>query len=289
MRSSGVSAVAIIGYGEVGRAFGQHISESATRVIYIDPALRNADVEKRCEIYRELPGELSEFDLVLAAVPSSACLKVAQEATKRPGHFVYVDLSSSAQPVMRDCAALFEGVEARFVDAAIMGSVDLAGADAPITLAGPHAGTAAAMLCSLGFNATALPGTVAGDASGLKLLRSILMKGIEALAVECFATSERMGLADRLRDNLLDVSKRPFPDLLDAMLRTHPMHAARRRHEVEAALGQAQSLGLDLPLTHAVLSAFTRTERALEDRPLHRSADIAEIIAWLSGDLESSR
>ena len=276
--------VLLIGHGEVGRALAVRIRGKGASLTAVDP--RGGQDAEGEAILKSVPDDLSGFDLVLAAVPSSAALASAETVRDRDSDLVYVDLSSSPVLLMSRCADLFENSRTTFVDAAIMGSVDLAGADAPITIAGPAAARTGDSLTALGLRVTVLPDSVPGDASGLKLVRSILMKGIEAVAAECYAVAGRMGLRDVLKKDLASIDEKPFADLLDAMVRTHPIHAPRRVLEVQAAIDQANALGLRLPLTETVRTSFEATCRRLETSPPGEMPDIHQSAKWITGKFE---
>ncbi len=275
--------VILIGYGEVGRAFASRIELSGTELRCVDPAAAGRHGEIRVD--PALPDQIAPGTLVLSAVPSAAAQAVADELASRSEELLLIDLTSSPQELMRACAKKFEGSGTAFVDGAIMGSVDLAGADAPIVLSGPEAERAATELAAIGLHATALANSQPGDACGLKLLRTLMTKGIEALAVECFSAADRMGLSAEIRANLADVNARPFPDLLDAMVRTHVVHAPRRQHEVAAALEQARSVGLRTPVTDAVLEAYRRTAHRIETEKPQPPAQVEQAVRWLAEDL----
>lgn len=278
-----VRDVVLVGYGEVGRAFGPRIEQSGVNLLRADPACPG--VRDGRNILKAIPQELPEGCLVLAAVPSAAALAVARDIASRSVRIDLIDLSSSPRSLMRDCAALFAGRPGRFMDAAIMGSVNMSGADAPITISGPDAKSWARTLTSFGFTVAALPNSQAGDASGLKLLRSLMTKGLEALAVECFSAAREMGLEAEIRENLQEIGERSFPAVLDAMVRTHVVHAPRRRHEVAAAIAQAEALGLHVPLAHAVLDAYSRTEARLQSGAFEEVPPLNEAVAWLAEGL----
>ena len=166
--------VVVIGYGEVGRAFGGHIEKSNVVLTRVDPLVEG--VHDGRQVLGSFPETIPDGSLVLGTVPSAASFDVARQLATIDGEFLYLDLSSSSQGLMHECAALFEGRPVEFVDGAIMGSVDLAGAGAPILLSGPAAQRGAALLSSLGFQASALSDSAAGDACGLKLLRTLMTK-----------------------------------------------------------------------------------------------------------------
>ncbi len=272
--------IILIGYGEVGQAFGAQIESTGIKPLYVDPLAHGA--HGSTEVLAALPPSIPSGALVLGAIPSAAAFAVAEELSSRGDRVLYVDLSSSTQGLMRDCAALFDGSQSDFVDGAIMGSVDLVGSDAPVLLSGPASDRACASMCELGFSAKALPSSRAGDACGVKLLRTLITKGIEALAIECYAVAQGMGLENELRVNLSDIGARPFPNLLDAMVRTHMIHAPRRQHEVEAAIGQARSQGLNTPVTDAVLAAYQMTAQRISSEHPARPSNVADAVTWLS-------
>ena len=277
------SKIIIIGYGEVGRAFGHQLEQMDVRPLYVDPVATARD--PRHQVVPVLPDHIAPGALVLGVFPSAVAASVARDVAKRPGSFTYADLSSSPMALMRECDAILEGTEIAFVDGAIMGSVDLSGAGSPIILSGAAAANVSAELNRLGFNTRAMANSSPGEAGGLKLLRTLMSKGIEALAVECYSTAQLMGLEAELRENLADISARPFPDLLDAMVRTHIVHAPRRQHEVEDAIAQARSFGLQTPVSDAVLAAYTKTSRRIAEEQPAPPADVAEAVRWLSAGL----
>lgn len=276
--------IVLIGFGEVGRAFGAQIESAEIKPLYVDPMAHGTHGSR--EVLPALPTSIPQGALVLGAIPSAAAMVVAEDLASRAGKFLYVDLSSSAQGLMRSCASLFDESPSEFVDGAIMGSVDLAGSGTPILLSGPAADRARDCMRKLGFSAEALPSSKAGDACGVKLLRTLMTKGIEALAIECYAVAQGMGLAKELRDNLSDIGTRPFPDLLDAMVRTHVIHAPRRLHEVEAAIGQARSLKLKTPVSDTVMATYQMTAKRIKSLRPDAPNDVAEAVEWLIGGLE---
>ncbi|MBJ3774875.1 NAD(P)-dependent oxidoreductase [Acuticoccus mangrovi] len=277
-------SVLMIGYGEVGQAFAQRVAGAGAALQVVD-RLHAGESVAGVTVAAEPPASLAGVDMVLAAVPSSVSVAVAEAYAALPGDFVYVDLSSSAEGAMREAAARFAGRKARFADAAIMGSVNLHGAGTPLIIAGEGSDEAADHLEAFGFEVTRLTGGKAGDASALKLLRSVLTKGLEAVAVECFVAARAMGLSDALRDNLSDIGRTSFPDFLDAIIRTHVVHAPRRAHEVAGAVAQLEERDLPASVSRAVLDAFHRTsDRLVAAAPAQPPKSADEALAWLSGE-----
>src|SRR3546814_12476122 len=66
----------------------------------------------------------------------------------------------------------------------------------PILLCGPRVAEATAALAGLGFNVED-GGETLGAASATKMLRSIMIKGVEALFLECVAAASHFGATER--------------------------------------------------------------------------------------------
>lgn len=277
------TAVLLLGYGEVGQAFAAHLAPKVSHLAIVDPARGGA--HSALQVESSPPASLRAFDLVLAAIPSADSLTAARHYAGLDGEGLYIDCSSSARETMRAAAAGFAD-PTRFVDAAIMGAIAVHGAKTPMLLAGTRAEAAAARLSRLDFVASPLAGGGPGDASAIKLLRSVVTKGLEALAVEGFLAARAMGLLEHVRRNLADIGRSDFSDFLDAIVRTHVVHAPRRAHEVAAALEQVEACGYPATVSRAVLARFEETAREVAHEPLEQVPTTAEAaLAWLDGRL----
>jgi len=84
-------------------------------------------------------------------------------------------------------------------------------------------------------------GAAAGDAAGLKLLRSVFMKGVAVAAIESLAAARAAGVEDRVRSDIAAVIGEP---LLERFLTGSRAHAARRIDEMRAAAAYLEELGV---------------------------------------------
>ena len=133
---------------------------------------------------------------------------------------------------------------AAYVDVAITGSVALSKARTPLLYAGPEVPALLSTVHAVRGAADRSRGTRSPvDAMRVKLLRSVVMKGLEGLVVECLPAAQEYGVLDQLWASLGDVDRTGFVALLQAMTRTHPRHAARRQHEVADAAAQLEAIG----------------------------------------------
>jgi 3-hydroxyisobutyrate dehydrogenase-like beta-hydroxyacid dehydrogenase len=87
---------------------------------------------------------------------------------------------------------------------------------------------------ALGGQVKVLPGPV-GDAARVKLLRSVFMKGRDALIVETLLGARRYGIEAEVLDSIPQQSAtEDFPAMVARVLRALDSHAPRRAQELNA-------------------------------------------------------
>ena len=134
---------------------------------------------------------------------------MAQEAARsiQPG-CVFLDLTSASPRTKQAAAALIEDAGAHYVEAGVMTSVPPYGLAVPILLGGRLAKPLADRLRPLGFNVTPVAERI-GIVAATKLSRSIMIKGLEALVIESYATARKYGVEDAM----LATMKETFPGI----------------------------------------------------------------------------
>ncbi|MDT7624803.1 MAG: 3-hydroxyisobutyrate dehydrogenase [Pseudonocardiales bacterium] len=281
--------IAVLGCGEVGRlvaraAAGRYQVELCDTFPSAAAAL---GAELGAPWHAEIGTWLGEVDRVWACVTGDAAhlAASASAASMRPGT-VYVDLTTASPDDKRAAAEVAAGYGVGYVDVAIMGTVALTGTRTPLLLAGRDAAGVAEEFATVGAPARAMVGA-AGDAIALKLLRTVITKGVEALAVEACVAAERRGVRGELHRILADIDEQGFRPFLDAVVRTHVLHAERRMHEVDRAVAQLEDDGLPATVLRGAHSRFEQTVQALRQLPPEpgTSDDVDRAIAWLHGVL----
>ncbi len=296
---------AIIGGGEVGRAYAVGLVESAGEspgatgrptVALCAPrpseaVLALADSHTGIVLHRGPGPWLRDVSQIWLAVGGDVSSSVLDELLPwLPSGATVVDLTTASPDDKRgaDVRATRAGV--RYVDAVILGAVALTGSRTALLAAGPHAAEATAPFVRLGAPVTCLPEAAAGDAAALKLLRTILTKGLEALAVECLVAAEQQGVREQLYEAMGDVDASGFTAFLDMLVTTHVVHAERRRREVERARSQLEALGLPSSMLAAADAVYARSlelrSRSEPPRDAHRDVTVA--LDWLSGATHGS-
>lgn len=226
-------AIAFIGYGEVGQLFARQLRDEAGIAVsaydlkLADATARQPLVAAAAESGVRLAPSAREAAagaaLVFSAVTASAAEEVAHEAAHwlADGQ-VLVDLNSAAPETKRRCAAALGARQDAYVEAAVMAPVAQPGIRVPILTGGPKAVDVTERLNGLGFRARAVSDGI-GRASATKLCRSLVIKGLEALMIDCARASAHWGVAD-------DVFRLARPDVSLRRLRpTGAGHGPARR------------------------------------------------------------
>jgi 3-hydroxyisobutyrate dehydrogenase-like beta-hydroxyacid dehydrogenase len=273
--------IALLGFGEAGSAIARGLcaeggwrgaprpgDNAPRRLIAIDTALdrdargtalgkeaRRLDVTIS-DTYTEA---LSEADLVISVVQGEFALDAAKAAAPllKKGAY-YLDLCTVTGKMSDEDRVEIEAAGGRYVDVAVMGGFFSSGIKAPMLVAGEGGRDMVEWMNKTGFVAQYL-GTKPGSASSVKMLRSVLVKGIEALAVESFVTAKRQGILDEVMGCLGDIDARTFAGSLAMLVQTHIVHAHRRWEEMGLVAQTLRDTGVDPLMTEAIEKSHRRT------------------------------
>jgi 3-hydroxyisobutyrate dehydrogenase-like beta-hydroxyacid dehydrogenase len=243
--------IALVGFGEVGTIFGRDLArlgtEAATYDILLDAPDSRASVLARARaagvVARDsLEAAVAGADLVISAVTASASQDVARDAAAslRPGQ-IFLDLNSVSPQTKRSNARAVERSGADYVEAAVMAPVPPQRLAVPMLLGGRRAGA----LTGFGMNATAVAEEI-GTASAIKMCRSIMIKGIEALVVECMFAARRFGAEHAVLASL----DKTFPqmgwnaELPDYLVSRVAEHGRRRAAEMREVALTLEDVGI---------------------------------------------
>lgn len=283
--------IALIGCGEVGDCYAQAWLEGGHSIVGICELRQDAEMQARARahgstLHSEPGAWLAQADIVVSAVFGHSALAVARQALPhvRQGGS-YADFTTASSADMRAGAEDAARLGVPFIDVAIMGAIALLGARTPLLCAGVGAESVAEFTRTCGAPAQAIDGE-AGDAVRLKLLRSIMTKGMESLAVECMVAAESMGLRASLYEVLSDMDRTPLTTFIDSFVRSHVLHAPRRLAEVREAREQLVQAGLQPLVLDGVERLFARTAQGIAAAREAGSLDVADSVsaklAWLT-------
>lgn len=204
--------LAFIGFGEAAEAFstgwGAGIAArfSAWDVKLTDPDAALLPHSRATRVGVTLAadraGALAGAEAVFCLVTADRAAEAAeQSAPDLPEGAFWFDGNSCSPGAKRRSSELIYAAGGRYVDMAIMSPVYPKMHRTPLLIAGPHAGEAAPILVALGMEAV-IAGDAVGAASAIKMIRSVMVKGMEALTAECLLAARRAGVEDRVLASL---------------------------------------------------------------------------------------
>lgn len=250
--------IALIGFGEAARAFATgHARDFALSAydlktgLEMNAALAEAGVAGAGRPEEALAGVAAALSLVTA---DRALAAARDYASHLPSGALWLDMNSVAPETKSAAAAAIEGNGGRYVDVAVMAPVHPAGRGVPLLASGPHAGAAAALLQAMGFTQVRVIEGSIGAASAVKMIRSVVVKGIEALTAECMLAAEAAGVRDEVLASL-DASERgrSWAERANYNLDRMLVHGVRRAAEMEEAARTLEALGIEPAMTRGTI------------------------------------
>lgn len=272
-----VIRLATIGFGEAARAFAPGWAASGAMVRGYD--LKLDDPAARAEMTGAMDAAgvaaaastaaaIDNAAIILSLVTADQALRAAETAAATiPDGALWCDMNSVAPATKRAAARAITAAGGRYVDVAVMSPVDPARSAAPLLLSGEHAAAAADLLARAGFSRVRVVAGEIGRASSIKMIRSVMVKGLEALSAECALAAEEAGVLDEVIASL-DASwpgadwARRFDYNLDRML----VHGTRRAAEMEEVVKTLDALGTGSAMTRGTV-VRQRTLGAIAQTP----------------------
>ena len=204
--------VGLVGYGEVGRILAEDLRKRDVKVSAYDIKLGGDQAGALREHAAVFGVALSsshadlamQADFIVSAVTASQAVRVANAcapAVKKGAWFL--DFNSASPGAKRRAAALIDAAGGRYVEVAVMTSVPPYRLKVPLLLGGSGAKELAPLLVMLGFNAKVASEQL-GVASAVKMCRSVMIKGLEAMVIESFTTARAYGVEDAVLASLAE-------------------------------------------------------------------------------------
>jgi 3-hydroxyisobutyrate dehydrogenase-like beta-hydroxyacid dehydrogenase len=247
--------VGLIGYGEVGRILAEDLRKQDVNVAAYDIKLRSDQAGQPLREHAKRHGvalhashaELAaQSDFIVSAVTASQAVPVAKACAEglKKGAW-YLDFNSASPGAKQRASTMIDGAGGRYVEGAVMTSVPPLRLKVPLLLGGGDAAALAPLLVELGFAAKVASERL-GVASAVKMCRSVMIKGLEAMVIESFTTARAYGVEDAVLASLketypgIDWEKQGayfFQRVIE--------HGRRRAEEVREVAETVREIGLD--------------------------------------------
>jgi 3-hydroxyisobutyrate dehydrogenase-like beta-hydroxyacid dehydrogenase len=284
--------IAFIGFGEVGSIMGGDLSAAGCEVRAYDTLGELPDQRAQLALRAKQSGvtladspasAVRDAELIVCAVTASATRAAAESvaASMVPG-LLYLDVNSASPATKISCAQIIQARGGYYIESAVMTSVPPYRIKAPMLLGGPYAERFAPALASLGFAVKCVADKY-GVASSIKLCRSVIIKGLEALVIESFTAARACSVEGAVLDSL----KETFPQIdwerqADYFFSRVIQHGKRRAEEMRASAEMLEDLGLQGTMASAIserqaVVAAARAVSAFDDpqvlKPWRERAD----------------
>jgi len=254
--AAGLRKIAMVGFGEAGSILGADLAAGGREVVTYDILLdaqptRAAMLEKarraRVRTADSFDAAVQGADLVVSAVTAASSADVARNASKalRAGQ-IFLDINSCSPATKRSNAQDVQSSGADYVEAAVMAPVPPQRLKVPMLLGGARAAELAPVLSALGLNATPISEQI-GVASAVKMCRSVVIKGLEALTLESMLAARRFGAEKEVLASLQGT----FPqmgwqdNLPDYLVSRAAEHGRRRAAEMREVAHTLEDVGIE--------------------------------------------
>lgn len=248
-----------IGFGEAGQAFalpGVRAFDRKTDSLGERDAMLSAYAAAGVQGEDDVATALAEAEVVLCLVTADQAVVAAgaYASMLRPGT-LWLDMNSVAPASKAEAATMVEAAGGRYADVAVMAPVLPQRRAVPLLVSGPHASAAADALEALDFTRIAIAGDAIGQASAIKMIRSVMVKGLEALSAECALAASRAGVLDAVTASL-DASwkEQGWAERFDYNLDRMMAHGLRRAAEMEEVAATLADLDIDPLMTRGTIA-----------------------------------
>ena len=189
---------------------------------------------------------LSRVEIVISCVTGAMAVSVAKEAAPfLGGRHLWADVNTAAPAVKEEVAGIVEKTGALFADAAMMGAIPAYLHRVPILASGTAAEKFQALMQPYGMNIRII-GDKPGQASAIKLFRSIFMKGLLSLLLEMLTATHRYGVDETVLKSIAkSLDGVPFRETARLQMTKGVVNAERMAHEMEEVIATLD--GMDLP------------------------------------------
>lgn len=193
-------------------------------------------------------------DIVISCVTGTVALAVAEQAALflQPRH-LFVDVNTASPRIMEAIGELLQHSGAAFADVAMLGGIPAFLHRVPCLASGNGADRFKTAMQPYGMDITCI-GDLPGQASAIKMFRSVFMKGFLALLLEMLSGTHRYQVDSLVLDSIArTMEKNDFLETVRLQMTKGVINAERMSHEMEAVVDTFAEMGLP-----AVMASATR-------------------------------
>jgi len=296
-----IGEIGIIGYGEVGQALVRGLAAkksiriSVFDIRFNDPGLRSqilAEKEQDINLEENLHSLIKKNELIISAVTCANALELARQSSMHvTGGQIFADLNTVAPRVKIEMGKLIEERHASFVEVAILGTIASYGYKSPMLACGGRASELSDFFNDMGFKVTFISEEI-GQASMMKMLRSVFAKGTESLLFEMLIAAQRCNLLEPVMNAIVShMDKGSFLDIAETWITTNVVHAQRRAEEMDHVIETLNDLEVDPIMSTATRERLRRCSESKINSRLNGKSPLnyQEVIETMSELIDSGK
>ena len=252
-----------VGFGEAAYHIakglkGEGVSRISAYDIAVTEKLQTRAHETGVELVESPAALAGVADVIISAVTADQAVPAAeQNAPHLTARHLYCDLNSISPKAKERVAATATRNGARFVEIAVMGPIPPYLHKAPLLIGGPAAREFQSIFEPLGMRMEIVSTDQIGRASAIKMFRSVVYKGLEALLLECVLGARQYGAEPRVFASLAEsIPGVDWKKLADYMLGRVAIHGERRAREMEEVAKTLEELGVEPLMASATARRF---------------------------------
>ena len=242
--------IGFAGFGEAGSSIAKGLKSAGVMRIFafdIAPDQVRWRSEEAGVPLVESNQELARSAEVIFSTVTCARAREAAEQTVPflNSRHIYADLNSVSPELKQQIERVIVSSSAGFVEAAVMSPILPLMHRSPMLLGGKAAPAFAELMTPFGMRLEVISEEV-GTAAATKMFRSIIVKGMEALMLECVLAAAPYGADERVFSSLSEsLPGMDWQKLASYMVSRVVVHGARRAREMEEVAETLHSLGIE--------------------------------------------
>jgi 3-hydroxyisobutyrate dehydrogenase-like beta-hydroxyacid dehydrogenase len=289
MRERKVSVrVGFLGFGEAGAVISKSLlANGLTNVVsydcnYLHPTLGETIQRRAADAGVQLLPSNADLveaaDLIVSVVTAASALEAAEQASPHlRAERIFCDCNSVAPSTKTRIAQVIQRTGSRFVEAAIMAPVHADLHRMPVLMTGREAPQVASYFALFGMKIEVIDGPT-GTAAAIKMCRSIVIKGLEALLLECMVTAGHFGCEEAVLHSL-EASNPEFhwKELSEYMIGRVLEHGVRRAAEMREVAAMQREAGLSA-LMAAATAEVQDWRKRFPDNHIRTKAELLSVL-----------
>ena len=256
--------IGLVGYGEVGQALAEGLLSNKQLSVQVFDIRFNTDkttgslaANAKAQgliLANDIDSLVKNSELVISAVTCEQALQVAERVSESlESGKIFVDMNTVAPRQKIKMGELIENSGGTFIEIAILGLIASYSYKSPMLACGKKARDFTDYLNNMGFEVRFLSEKV-GQASSMKMFRSVFAKGVEGLLLEMLVAAERCDMLEPVMNMVTaHMDKSSFLEIAEAWITTSVIHARRRAEEMDHVIETLKNLKM-----HPIMATATK-------------------------------